>query len=161
MRRIVSFLTVKRPAPMAAHPARRPVPHIHRCFSRRDLMKAAAGLGAASTIGALFGGWRLPGALAAAPGRGVPKPIPGGLEVGGTLFHIKLPGFAQPPDDDPATITDFNGVAAYAVISGMGNRTQLSTGETASLPFDVDMRFMKGVFVGIDGRVHTGAFGYL
>ncbi len=146
---------------MAAHPARPSVPHIHRCFSRRDLMKAAAGLGGAGTIGTLFGGWRLSGALAVAPGPGVPNPIPGGLELGGMLFHVKFPGLAQPIDDDPATITDFNGVAAYAVISGMGNRTQLSTGETASLPFDVDMRFMKGVFVGIDGRVHTGAFGYL
>lgn len=135
--------------------------HFHSPISRRDMMKGAAGLGVAGAAGALFGGWRTESALAAGPGPGVPNPIPGGLDIGGTLFHVKLPGLVHPADDEPATITDFNGAVAYTVIDGMGTRTNLATGETQQLPFEVDMRFMKGVFVGTDGRVHRGAFGLL
>lgn len=139
----------------------RPHAHFHQRLSRRALIKGAAGVGLAGTLGATLGGLRPSSALAAAPGPGVPNPIPGGLDIGGTIFHVKLPGLLHPADDEPATITDFNGAMAFAVIDGMGTRTQVSTGETAHLPYELDMRFMKGVFVGTDGRVHRGTFGFV
>lgn len=30
-----------------------------------------------------------------------------------------------------------------------------------SLLFDVDNRFMKGVYIGVDGNKHTGTFGFI
>jgi hypothetical protein len=42
--------------------------------------------------------------------------------------------------------------------------TQINTktGETQLLPFvDSDMRFMTGVFRGMDGRIHQGAFAFV
>ena len=87
--------------------------------------------------------------------------FPGGVEAGGSFFHIKLPGTFDPIDEEPSTITDFNGALAFATLSGMGTRTQLSTETSVQLPFGVDLRFMKGVFVGTDGKVHKGTFAYV
>jgi hypothetical protein len=70
-------------------------------------------------------------------------------------------GFASIVNDDaePATITDFNGFVGVARISGTVTRTNTATGEVLTLPFvNSDMRFMKGVFRGTDGRIHQGAF---
>lgn len=119
--------------------------HFHHPISRRALMKGTAGLGVAGALGVAFGGLRPLATLAAAPGSGVPNPISGGLDIGGTIFHVKLPGLVHSADDEPASITDFNGAIAFAVIDGMGARTQLSTGETAHLPFELDMRFERCV----------------
>jgi len=76
-------------------------------------------------------------------------------------FHVYGPGLPglDPPDSEPSTITDFKGVVGLAFISGTVVRTRRSTGETDTLPFLFsDMRFMKGVFRGTDGRRRQGAF---
>jgi hypothetical protein len=82
--------------------------------------------------------------------------------LGGT-FHVFGPGPTgmglDPIDAEPITITDFNGFAGLAYISGTVTQTNTSTGEVLTLPFlDSDMRFMKGVYRGTDGSIHQGAF---
>lgn len=52
---------------------------------------------------------------------------------------------------DPSLITDFNGHVGLTYVRGMGTRTDKATGGTQHLPFEVDLRFMKGVFVAADG----------
>jgi len=87
-----------------------------------------------------------------------PVPIPGGLQLlgpGGPLFHVFLPAAGA----EPSTITNFNGFIGWAAVGGMGTHTVAS--QSQHLPFDSDMRFMKGEFVGADGRNHHGAFAFI
>jgi hypothetical protein len=49
--------------------------------------------------------------------------------------------------------TDFNGTAGAAHIRGTAN--------SGAYNFDADMRFMQGTYVGIDGRVQRGTFGFI
>ncbi len=77
----------------------------------------------------------------------------------GGAFHVFAPALPDPIDAEPATITDFNGFDGLAYISGTVTQTNTATDEVRTLPFvDSDMRFMKGVFRGTDGRIHRGAF---
>ncbi len=89
-----------------------------------------------------------------------PNALPHVTVLGGGLpdIHIQLPGVFQPLDTDPSTITDFNGHLGYAIVDGSGTRTDKSTGAESTKVFEVDLRFMKGVFVGTDGRRCNGAF---
>jgi hypothetical protein len=101
--------------------------------------------------------------VAAQQTAGTPNPIPGGSPViasrFGSLFHVYGPGGADPPDAEPATITDFDGDVGLAFVSGSCKRTDTTTGVVQDLPFiHNDMRFMTGVFRGTDGAVHQGAF---
>ena len=43
----------------------------------------------------------------------------------------------------------------------MGTATDTRSGATSRLIYDVDNRFMKGVFVGTDGKHHNGAFAFI
>jgi hypothetical protein len=136
--------------------------HAHiwqHAMSRRSFIRMAAG---AAGIGAALsaGVWRP--RLARAQQSDEPVPIPGGTPVLGGGFHLFAPtpaGSIDPVDAEPATITDFNGFVGLAYISGTVTRTNTTTGEVLALPFvNSDMRFMKGVFRGTDGRIHHGAF---
>jgi hypothetical protein len=136
--------------------------HAHfwqRAMSRRQFTRTAAG---AAAFGAVLGsGLSWPG-LASAYQSHEPKPIPGGTPVLGGAFHVFGPGLIDPADAEPSSITDFNGFIGLAFISGMVTRTNTKTGEVRTLPFvNSDMRFMKGVFKGTDGRTHQGAFAFV
>jgi len=86
----------------------------------------------------------MPG-LASAHGN-APRPIPGGI---------------QPFGVEPSTITDFHGSIGAAEIQGTGTATHTDTGTTSSLVFDVDMRFMQGVYIGMDNETHNGTFAFI
>jgi hypothetical protein len=130
-----------------------------RAMSRRQFTRTAAG--AAAFGAALSSGLSWPG-LVSAHSSPDPKPIPGGTPFLGGTFHVFGPGVIDPPDAEPSTITDFVGFIGLAFISGMVTRTNTRTGEVRTLPFvDSDMRFMKGVFKGTDGRIHYGAFAFV
>jgi hypothetical protein len=103
-------------------------------------------------VGALLA----PGKLAAKTVNAAPNPIPGGITVGGQLFHVY--GFGQ--GQMPATINDFNGHVGVAEVQGTGRATH-PDGSVETLLFDTDMRFMQGVYVGQDGGVHKGTFGFI
>jgi len=88
-----------------------------------------------------------------------PLPIPGGLQLlgpTGPLFHVFLPA----PGVEPSTITNFNGFVGWAAVGGMGTHTVIG-GAPQQLHFESDVRFMRGEFVGADGRNHQGAFAFI
>jgi hypothetical protein len=89
-----------------------------------------------------------------------PIPVPGSPNL--APFHVWAPIFVDSIDAEPATITDFNGVAAIAYLSGNVTRTNLRNGAVDVLPFiDADMRFMQGVYRGADGKPRQGTFGFV
>jgi hypothetical protein len=122
-------------------------------FSRgRFLRRGAAAVGGMASLSVL--------GAAPAFGRtnGQPRPIPGGFDQNfnpvpsDPLVHVLPPavGFEM------STISDFNGVVGAGEIQGT------ATGSDGSrYTFDTDMRFMQGAYVGLDGRVYNGAFGFI
>jgi len=114
--------------------------------------------GAATALGTVLGASVLrPGAALAVKTRNAaPNPIPGGTNVGGQLFHFNFFG----PGLEPASITDFNGFVGVADVQGTGTATN-PDGSTETLLYDTDVRFMKGVYIGKDGAVHKGTFGFI
>lgn len=128
-----------------------------RALSRRQFLHTAMG-----ATGLVLGAGLV--SPARADGCADPRPIPGGLDILGTgeIFHLRLPGYPgfgmDPATNDASVITDFNGQIGLSYIRGMGTHTDLATGAISHLPFEVDLRFMKGEFVGLDGRHHHGAF---
>jgi len=140
----------------AAHGLRHPAGP--RSVSRREFVRGAGG---AIAAGAVLGSSVLrPRVVHAA--QDDPLPIPGGTPGLGGAFHVYAPtadGSLDPIDAEPALITNFNGVVALAYISGMVTRTKISTGEQDELPFNgADMRFMQGVYRGVDGKPRQGTF---
>ena len=92
-----------------------------------------------------------------------PKPIPGGFQPfgpGTEIFHNYAPGVFDPIDTDRSGIFDFNGNLGYATIDGTGTGKN-GAGETTPLLFEVDLRFMQGVYVGEDGRHRHATFALL
>lgn len=139
--------------------------HAHvwqHAMSRRQFIRIAAG---ATGVGAVlrFGVWR-PGLVHAHQAH-QPVPIPGRTPDLGGAFHVfgpAFPGGSDPSDAEPSTITNFNGFVGLAYLNGEVTRTDKATGEVLTLPFaNSDMRFMKGVFRGTDGRMHHGAFAFV
>jgi len=125
------------PAEAAAH-------HAHHPLSRRTFMGSMAG-----AAGAALGMGLLPGAaLAAKPPNSDPVPTP--TTTFGFHFGFLGPGL------DPSSITDFNGFVGAADVQGTG-----LDGHGNTLLFDTDMRFMSGVYRGVDGQVHRGTFGFV
>jgi hypothetical protein len=47
-----------------------------------------------------------------------------------------------------------------AQVQGTGTGTN-ADGSTETLLYDTDMRFMRGVYVAVDGKVHRGTFGFV
>lgn len=143
-----NFQLLAPPPPLLSAPAgeQRPyVGHAHfweRALSRRQVIRTAAG-GTAVVLGA---GLLAPGLAEAKSASVAPKPIPETL-IPGTPFHVLDPG-----SEEPSTITDFDGFVGATEIQGKG---------TGDLLFDADMRFMQGKYVGVDGKVHRGTFGFV
>ena len=123
-------------------------------FSRRRFLRASMG---APALVLAAGNLSRAGA---AQHCGDPQPIPETLAPGPGLpdIHLQLPGIVTGAETDPSTITDFNGHLGYAVIDGVGVRTDLTTNAQTTLPFEVDLRFMKGEFITEDGGHCHGAF---
>jgi hypothetical protein len=124
-------------------------PHI----SRRHFIGGAAG-----AAGAVVGmGVLAPvSGLAKKPFDATPKVTTHTVTLNGETFHLNFFG----PTTDPTVITDFNGFAGVADVQGTGTATY-PDGHTETLLTDTDMRFMKGVYVGQDGAVHKGDFGFV
>jgi hypothetical protein len=98
------------------------------------------------------------GLLATKSDGAAPKPIPGGFQFipGGPFFHV-LGGLGS----ENSSITDFNGFMGAAFINGTGTGTDLNTGAQSQLNFDSDMRFMKGEYIGVDGKHYQGTFAFV
>src|SRR5882757_2261688 len=121
--------------------------------------RALLGSTATATGAAFFGAGLLQpvAALGASPRTdSSPKPTANKLELNGVTFSLPFFG----PGLDPSSITDFNGFVGVADVQGTGTATN-PDGSTETLLFDTDMRFMRGTYVGQDGAVHKGAFGFV
>ena len=88
-----------------------------------------------------------------------PRPIPGGFTLpdfqlvpNGAAIHVLPPS----PPFEMSTITDFEGVIGAAEIQGSATGS-----DGSSYAFDADMRFMRGEYIGMDGREHEGTFGFI
>ena len=89
-----------------------------------------------------------------------PVPVPGSPLL--APFRVWAPIFVDSIDAEPSTITNFNGVVGIAYVNGMVRRTNMQTGQVDVLPFiDSDMRFMQGVYRGVDGKPRQGTFGFV
>jgi hypothetical protein len=132
-------------------------PLLARGLTRRQFVRTAgvaAGVAAGSGLWGPFlrSAWAKNGGL-------LPRHLHGGIRPfgpGTQLFHFFLPG----PGAEPASITDFDGVVGLAAATGSGTATK-GKGEKSSRPFEVDLRFMKGRYIGRDGKEHHGTFGFI
>ncbi len=126
--------------------------HVSHLLSRRTFMGSMAGVAGAALGAGLFPAT----ALASKPSSSAPKPTTNVISLGGLDFHLTFFG----PGIDPSSITDFNGAVGVAEVQGTGMATN-PDGSTKTLFFDTDMRFMSGIYVGVDGAVHKGNFGFV
>jgi len=125
---------------------------------RRRFIRAA---GAGMVAGAALGSQALRPQVLRAAGDD-PIPVPGSPLFGG--FHVWAPAVPglDPIDAEPATITNFNGVVGIAYLNGTVRRTNVQSGAFDVLPFSgADMRFMQGVYRGVDGKPRQGTFGFI
>ena len=126
--------------------------HAQHGLSRRGFIGSVAGV-----TGAAIAGGLLPASvLAAKASNATPKPTSNTLTLNGVTFQLTFFG----PGIDPSSIGDFNGFVGVADVQGTGTATN-PDGSTETLLFDTDMRFMSGVYVGVDGAVHKGTFGFV
>ena len=106
--------------------------------------------------GATVGAGLLPASALAKSGSSAPKPTTSQVTINGLTFSLAFFG----PGIDPSSITDFNGFVGVADVRGTGTATNPDR-SIETLVFDTDMRFMSGVYVGVDGAVRKGAFGFV
>jgi hypothetical protein len=124
--------------------------------SRRRFIRTSLGTLAA---GAVVGPQLLRPTSAYAAGSD-PIPVPGSPNL--APFHVWAPLVIDSIDAEPATITNFNGVVGIAYISGNVTLTNRKTNMVDVFPFvDADVRFMQGVYRGVDGQPRQGTFGFV
>jgi hypothetical protein len=125
--------------------------HAAHLLSRRAFLGSMAGV-----AGAAAGASLVPTGVLAKESNPAPKPTKNTVALNGVTFSVTF--FA--PGVDPSSIWDFNGVAGVADVQGTGTATN-PDGSHETLLYDTDVRFMKGTYVGMDGRVHKGTFGFV
>jgi len=126
--------------------------------ARHGLSRRAFVGGAAAAAGVSLGGgllWPAAG-LAETHSTPAPRPTTATTTINGVDFHFTSFG----PGVDPSSITDFKGLVGVADVRGHGIARH-PDGRVEKLLFDTDMRFMKGAYVGRDGAVHRGTFGFV
>jgi hypothetical protein len=143
------------PAAQARPPGYRGHAHFwERALTRRQLLRTAAATAVLATAGAPI--------AASARGRvrgETPRPIPFDLfgGQGPVPIHVDLPYFGN----ELVTMTDYRGLVAAAEVQGSGTGVDTATGATTRYTFDADMRIMDGDYIGEDGRLHRGLFGFV
>jgi hypothetical protein len=97
-----------------------------------------------------------------------PKPIPGGLDIGGgNIIHVYTPGdpavtlpFTHTTlggfDVEPATLTDFRGFSAVAFHVGTATGS-----DGATYDVETDMRAYEGDYVDATGTRRFGTFAFI
>ena len=156
---------------IAASPTRVPVRHFHTatgevCAGTRRQFLRGAGVAA----GALVATAAFRPSFAFAAGNASPRPIAGGFrgdavgDAGNRHFYHILPPFPPGPDGqyiDCSAITDFRGVIGAANINGTGTGTPTAANAEGRYTFNVDMRFMQGDYIAVDGKRRYGTFGFI
>lgn len=141
---------------LAASPiAHRQEGHAHfweRALTRRQFLATTGLAGGAVVTSSIW----MP-LLAEASSSVMPTPIPYGTTVGGKLFHFLFPM----ANTDVSSIFNFKGVVGVADIDGPGAGTHNGKPLPANAQFGSDNRFMKGVYIGTDGKRHHGTFAFI
>jgi hypothetical protein len=83
-----------------------------------------------------------------------PRPIPQTIDPS-LPFHIISSG----PDTEPSTITDFEGTIGVATSFGTG--VGFTNGVRGDFTQVLDVRFMQGKYIGVDGHQHHGTFAFV
>jgi len=139
--------------------------HTHlltRPLSRRSFLRSVAIAGGAAVMAATG----LP-QLARADDDGIATVFPRPIGIGVAPFGIPIHHFPPVPVlgpaviNEPSQITDFNGMVGICRVTGAGTGTDLGTGTTTRLNYQVDNGFMDGLYVGEDGQTHHGTFGFI
>lgn len=129
------------------------VGHSHfweRALSRRQFIGTTAAVSGAALSTPLWAPL-----LADAAGTVEPRPIPQVFD--GSPFHFQF----LTTTTEPSSITDLRGVVGGADLLGEGWGTDTKTGTTTHMFTAADNRFMKGTYVGVDGRKHHATFGFV
>jgi len=143
-------------SPIADHP----YAHAHfweRALSRRNFLAAAGLAGGAAVTSSIW----LPQFAQASGSKAAPTPIPYGTTIPGpggnpVLFNFQFPV----ANTDVSSIFNFKGVVGVADIEGPG--AGVHDGKALDgAHFGSDNRFMKGVYVGTDGKHHHGTFAFI
>lgn len=142
-----------------------------KSLSRRNLIRGVAG--SAAGAGLLLGSGLRLAARADDDDEGehskcktVPRPIPHISTPPGGHFFFPGPVDADPMTNpnaghDPSIITDFKGIIGQVDLNFSGIGTDFNSGASATYDFHCDMRFMDGIFVGLDNERHRGAIGFI
>jgi hypothetical protein len=137
-----------------------------RGLSRRRFFRNAAGTGAGLALGSRIATAHEGEGDEDDSSKAPPRPIPHISTPPGQ--HVFFPGpvdtdIITSPNTghDPSIITDFQGVIGEVDLTFSGIGTDLKTGNSAAYNFQADMRFMKGVFVGLDNEEHHGEIGFV
>jgi hypothetical protein len=142
----------------ASRIAHQPEGHAHfweRALTRRQFLATTGLAGGAVVTSSIW----MP-LLAEAASSAAPTPIPYGTRIpppNGTLFHF-LPPQAN---TDESSIFNFKGTVGVAEISGPGAGTHNGEALPPDTQFGSDNRFMKGVYIGADGKRHRGTFAFI
>jgi hypothetical protein len=87
-----------------------------------------------------------------------PRPIPGGFDANfnpvpvDPFIHVLPPAYGF----EMSTITDFRGEVVAGEVQGTAHN-----GNGGTRSFDCDMRFMRGEYIGRDGRRRDATFGFI
>jgi hypothetical protein len=120
-----------------------------RAMSRRQFLgTTAVGTAAIATSSMWFP------VLADAAGSD-PVHIPGSFAPGSGYFTFLGKGV------EPSTIFNYRGTTGVAAVQGTGTARNTETGESKTVNFDSDNRFMRGQYIGMDGKAHHGTFGFI
>lgn len=131
-------------------------------LTRRGFLGSVALAGGAAVTA---GAW-LP-QLAKADAEGVSTIFPNPIGIGAAPFGVPIHHFPPVPlvgptqINEPSQITDFNGMVGICRVFGEGTGTDLASGTTTRLSFQVDNGFMDGLYVGEDGQTHHGTFAFI
>lgn len=126
-------------------------PHFwERAMTRRRFLGTSAALGGAVITAPLW-----TSVVAEAATKVEPRPIPQTFD--GSPFHLQL----VTPTTEPSSITDFKGLVGGADLLGTGFGMDTKTGKKTFMWTAIDNRFMKGTYVGVDGKEHRGTFGFV
>jgi hypothetical protein len=128
--------------------------HTHfwdRALSRRQFLATTGLAGGAVVTSSIW----MP-LIAEASNSAAPTAIPYGTTVGGKLFHFLPPR----TDLDQSSIFNFKGLVGVAEISGPGTATHNGQ-NVPRTTFGSDNRFMKGTYIGADGKRHHGTFAFI
>jgi hypothetical protein len=127
-------------------------PHFwERVMTRRKFIGTTALVGGAAMTAPMWG------SIVAEAAGTLPDPRPIPQTFDDSPFHLNLISATT----EPSSITDFKGIVGGADLLGTGWGTDMATGKRTFMFTAIDNRFMKGTYVGVDGKQHRATFGFV